>query len=271
MRLLRNGARQAPSAPPQPSPADRIRQYQALGELARRHGDTSLTAAELKVFSQNGEDGVIAEILRRIGTTSRTFVEVGAGDGVESNCTFLADVLGWSGTCVEADPVLHERLARHHSGNPGVRAVNAYVTPDDLGALDGVPEEPDLLSLDIDGVDWWVWHALALRPRVVVVEYNAARGDAPVTLPRDHAEPWDGTDYFGASLPAYELLAAARGYRLVHTDLTGVNAFFVRYDLAGPFPPSEEVPRRGPNLLLAGISLPPDPHAREWVDVRSVL
>ena len=274
MRRRRQGERPSAGVVPHAPPADRIAHYQALAELARRHGDTSLTASELKVFSQNGEDGVLAEIFRRIGPGARTFAEVGAGDGVESNCVFLADVLGWSGTCIEGDPTLHARLARHHEANPRVRTACRRIGTGDLdGVLEelGCPDEPDLLSIDIDGVDWWIWHGLRRRPRVVVVEYNAARGDAPVTVPADHDAPWDGTDYFGASLPAFELLAAARGYRLVHTDLTGVNAFFVRDDLAGGFPPSEEVPRRAPNFLLAGIALPPDPHGRPWVDVHEAL
>jgi hypothetical protein len=290
LRARLTGGRSDPAqpAPPTaalPGPAERVAAYAAVAELARRcalppadaedgrpRGD--LSRHELKVFSQNGEDGVLAEILRRLPPGAGTFVDIGAGDGVEGNCVALADVLGWSGVMVEADDVQHAALERKYATNRRVTTVCARVDADNAGRLlRGVaPAEPDVLSIDIDGLDWWVWRELALRPRVVVVEYNAHLGfDRALTVPREHRDPWDGTDYFGASLPAFELLAEHRGYRLVHTDLTGVNAFFVRTDLDALMPAPDRVPRRAPNLLLAGISLPPDPRGRRYAEVSEGL
>ena len=267
----------ATPGPAVPPVAEQVVRYLALRAVAERHGEAAardLTAAELKVFSQNGEDGVLAEMLARIGTGSGTFAEIGAGDGTESTCQFLADVLGWGGVLAEGDPAQAARLARKYERRPQVRVVTRWIGPGDADALVRAagPGDPDVLAIDVDGIDWWIWHGLSdARPRIVVVEYNAALGDRPVTVPRDHAAPWDHTAYFGSSLRALELLAAAKGYRLVHTDLTGTNAFFVRADLDRDLPPPEAVPRRAANYLLRGIAFPPAAPGREWTDVTTVL
>jgi len=227
-----------------------------------------LARAELRASSQNGEDGVLVEILRRIGLPERpSFVEFGIETGHEGNCVFLADVLGWSGAFLEADPAQHAVLAAKYAMNERVRTLCAAVTPqnvDDLFARLGVPAEPDVVSIDIDGPDYWVWRALERHtPRVVVVEYNGNLGaDDALTVPADHGG-WDGTDYFGASLAALERLGRAKGYALVHTDLTGVNAFFVREELARAFP--EAARRRSPNYLLRSLAHARDPAQRPWV------
>ena len=198
--------------------------YPALGELARRYGDApDLTASELRVFSQNGEDGVIAEILRRIGTGGGGFVEFGIQDGTEGNTVFLAQVLGWSGLYLEADDASFAALERRYSANPRVRTLHAAVEPDTVEALfaqAGVPEEPDLVSIDVDGNDYWIWRALtAFRPRLVIVEYNGAFDPASRrVMPYTPGFRWDGTSAYGASLGALEDLAAEKGYRLVHTE-----------------------------------------------------
>jgi hypothetical protein len=250
----------------------------AVAELARRHGGDApggdfpdLTPFELKAFSQNGEDGVIAEILRRCGAPGRWFVEFGAAEGLENNCVALADLLGWHGLFIEAGEREFATLEAKYRPNPRVAAVRSLVTVENVAGLfsaAGVPEEPDVLSIDVDGSDYWIWQALdGYRPRLVVIEYNATLDPARrLVQPSDHG-PWDGTAYFGASLGALEALAGAKGYRLVHTDLTGSNAFFVREDLAAPFPVPDDVPRRAANLFLRGERHPPDPHGRSFVDL----
>jgi hypothetical protein len=144
------------------------------------------------------------------------------------------------------------------------------VTPANIDALlrdGGIPEELDVLSIDVDGIDLWIWNAVsAVRARLVVIEYNAHLDPAArLTQPEEPAMAWDGTDYFGASLGALRTVAARRGYRLVHTDLAGVNAFFVRADLAGPFPAEADVPVRAPNYFLRGEGHPPHPGGRVYV------
>jgi hypothetical protein len=250
----------------------------AVAELARRHGGDApagkfrdLTPFELRAFSQNGEDGVIAEVLRRCGPGTRWFVEFGAAEGLENNCVALADLLGWHGLFIEAGQHEFATLEAKYRPVGAVATVPSLVTPDNVAGLFRaavVPEEPDVLSIDVDGSDYWIWEALdGYRPRLVVIEYNATLDPARrLVQPREHGG-WDGTAFFGASLGALESLAAAKGYRLVHTDLTGSNAFFVRDDLAAPFPAPEDVPRRAANLFLRGEHHPPDPQGRAYIDL----
>jgi hypothetical protein len=254
--------------------------YLSLSELSRRHRASegpsrsgALTEHEIRCFSQNGEDGVIAEILARIGCGREFFVEFGVEDGREGNCVFLADVLGWNGLFIEADRAKCAALARKYSGVPGVTTLNVTVTPENIEGLlahAGAPSEPTVLSVDVDGNDYWIWQAVErYHPRVVVIEYNAGLPPGcQLVQPREHAF-WDGTDFFGASLWALCSLAERKGYRLVHTELAATNAFFVRGDLASErFPPADEVPHRHePNYLLRGGRHPPDPLGRKYTDV----
>ncbi len=245
--------------------------YPALGELARRHASEppDLTAYELRVFSQNGEDGVLAEILRRIGVTGGTFVEFGVGDGIEGYTVFLAQVLGWSGAYLEADARAYAGLERRFAANPRVTTLHAAVEPETVEALfdrAGVAEEPDVLSIDVDGNDYWIWRALERhRPRAVVIEYNGALDPrVPRVMPYTPGFEWDGTTGYGASLAALEQLAAEKGYRLVHTELAGVNAFFVRSELAGGLPAGDAVPRRSASHALMGLDHPPPRVPPDW-------
>lgn len=221
---------------------------------------------------------MIAEILRRIGVgpAGGWFVEFGAGPGVEGNCVHLADVAGWGGLFMECDAHDAAQLAAKYADSARVRVIQAAVRPDNVETLfasAGVPVEPDVLSIDIDGNDWWVWREIrAYRPRVVVVEYNANLDTSPtVTLTKPYLEDstWDETAWFGASLGAYEMLARAKGYSLVHTETHGVNAFFVRDDLLGPFRDIDP-PRRAANYDGRGARLPGDVATMPWVDVTGV-
>jgi hypothetical protein len=236
-------------------------QYLALSVLARRYGYTTLSAAELKVFSQNGEDGVLSEIFSRIGTTNNFFVEFGVADGVECNTRFLMEVLGWSGVYFEPSPRAFGRLSERLANRKDVLTIQSFVTPENVGALFAqacVPPEPDLLSIDIDGQDYWVWEALeGFQPRVVVVEYNATIVGSRLVETKAKAKADDGRiremsyrGLSGASLEALRSLGDKKGYKLVYSELAGVNLFFVRNDLAGPF---EEMPlARGANFDLVG-------------------
>jgi hypothetical protein len=230
--------------------------YSALASLATRHGyvGASLSAAELRVFSQNGEDGVLAEIFAQIGVGDRFFVEFGVEDGVECNSRFLAEVRGWSGVYFEADSGAYESLATRLANRQDIQTVHAPVTPENVNELfgaAGVPRSFDLLSIDIDGQDYWVWEALrGFEPRVVVVEYNAGLPATERLVEEKGRTKWQKTDYFGASLGALVALGSDKGYRLVHTELAGVNAFFIRNDLARDL--AWEPLNRGLNYDLRG-------------------
>lgn len=244
-------------------PMEVDRRLDALGEVARRadpdlYAVADLTRYEHKVFSQNGEDGVLIEIFNRIGVTNRFFVEFGIQNGTEGNAVLLADVFGWSGLFLEADDDDVERVRIKYAGNARVQVAHELVTAqrvEELFAAASVPAEPDLVSIDIDGNDIYVWDALNhFRPRVVVVEYNAGiDSNEPLAQPHDPGRSWDGSGAFGSTLTALDVVAGRHGYRLAHSDLTGTNAFYVREDCWSALG-IDAAPRRAQNFGLTGIT-----------------
>jgi hypothetical protein len=192
---------------------------------------------ELRIRSQHGEDGILLWLFSVIGTTDRRFVEFGVEDGRECNSANLALNWGWSGLLLEGD-ANGARAAQDFYTGREVTVRQAMVTPDSVGKLLAGFEDCDLLSIDIDSHDYWVWKAFAGRPRVVAVEYNASFGPTErVTLPLDPTFSYDqyfrGGVYHGASLAAFTSLAAEKGYALIGCESAGVNAFFVREDTMG--------------------------------------
>lgn len=253
-------------------PVEVDRRLAAVAEIARRadsslYARADLTASEFRVFSQNGEDGVIVEIFNRIGVTNRYFVEFGIQDGSEGNAVLLADVFGWSGLFIEGDRELCERVRRKYSHGP-VDVLGAVVTAENINELfsaSGVPAEPDLLSIDIDGNDLYVWRALECsRPRVVIIEYNSGiLAEGPVVQPYTPDKAWDGSGAFGSTLAALDVVASEKGYRLAHSDLSGVNAFYVRDDLWEALG-VETAPRRAQNYGLTGLEQRPAAPPGGW-------
>ena len=271
---VRSGARSFLRSYVRYRPTSLDERFASLAELVRRADPSlfatdDLTRHELRVFSQNGEDGVLVEILNRIGVGPRFFVEFGIQEGVEGNCVLLADVFGWAGVFLEADPDLHAIVARKYADAP-VQVVRELVTAaridEILGAVD-VPADLDVLSIDIDGNDIYVWDALTVvSPRVVVIEYNAGiRDRGPLAQPHDPARAWDGGSAFGSTVAALETVGRRKGYTLVHTDLTGCNAFFVRDDMVDAVG-VDRAPRRAQNFGLTGISQPPSDPPGGWTD-----
>lgn len=195
-----------------------------------------LTRYGAKTYSQNDEDGIIEEIFRRIGESSRRFVEIGVGDGTENNTLALL-LKGWRGTWIDAAPRNAESIRRRFAPmlQEGQlqffeRRVTLAALPHLLAEIDAV-EPIDLLGIDIDGNDYHILAAMPLKARVIVLEYNA-RFRPPIewVLPYDESHMWDTTDRFGASLASYARLLQGKGYSLVGCNITGVNAFFIRDD-----------------------------------------
>lgn len=201
-----------------------------------QNGGATINQYERRWMSQNGEDGIIAEIFKRIGTTSEFFVEFGVEDGLTCNCAFLARHQGWGGLFVEGADEYYRRALDNYRRFDKVKVLQRFLTAENILETMrdcGVPHELDLLSIDVDGNDYWLWSALReLRPRVVVIEYNAAyRPPARWVMEYKSDHQWDGSDDFGASLAALCDLADATGYDLIGTDRTGTNAFFMRSDI----------------------------------------
>jgi hypothetical protein len=193
-----------------------------------------------KVYSQNEEDGILQEIFRRIGAPHRTFVEFGAGNGLENNSAYLLS-LGWRGLWMDGgdeNAALIRRGFSYLIDQGLLQFKHVFITRDNINELiasAALGTEIDFLSVDVDGNDLFIWQAIdAVNPRVVALEYNAKFPPPHEYSIAYHAEQvWDGTDRMGASLSALTRLSEQKGYVLVGCNIAGANAFYVRRDLVG--------------------------------------
>ena len=200
--------------------------------------EKSLIKFQSQVFSQNGEDGIIAEIFRRIAMTNRLFVEIGVENGIECNTRFLLNC-GWKGLWIEgSEKYASEIYSRFEEvSSLQLKVENSFVTKDNIQELlqaNNIPKEFDFLSIDIDMNTHHIWSALAdFKPRVVCVEYNASiPPSVDYSVPYNPDAVWDGSNYYGAGLKTLEIIGKKLGYSLVGCDYLGVNAFFVRSNLS---------------------------------------
>jgi hypothetical protein len=220
-----------------------IRQMKAQGMLTR------LADAEFKVFSQFGDDGIIQYLLQQVDIPEdkRTFIEFGVQDYQESNTRFLLMNDNWRGLILDGsasniDNVVADAQFWRHD----LTAVAAFIDRDnvnDLFARNGFTGEIGLLSVDIDGNDYWVWESInVVNPIIVISEYNSVFGaEHPVTVPYDPVFQRGAAHYsnlyWGVSLKALCLLASRRGYAFVGCNSAGNNAYFVRRDKLGSLKP----------------------------------
>ena len=200
--------------------------------------------AAFRAYSQFGEDGVIQWLIARVPIASRNFVEFGVEDYRESNTRFLLEHDGWSGLILDAGTA-HIRFVRSTdlAWRGVIDARSTFVTAENINELlSDQPVDTGLLSVDINGMDYWVLSAISvIRPLIVVCEYNSLFGpDAAVTVPYeptfDRTAAHHSTLYFGVSISALAHWAREHGYRLVGGSAEGVNAFMVRDDVAGDLP-----------------------------------
>jgi len=245
--------------------ATRLNCYERDILKEERYSDPKkLNHYEQRVFSQFGEDGIIAEIFRRIGPQSKTFLEIGVADGSENNSAFLL-LQGWSGYWIEGDEAHVDRIHRNFKSplsRGDLKVVQSFVTAENIKStlqnLD-VPDDIDLLSLDIDRNTYQLWVALShLKSRVIVVEYNAGI-PADVNWKVDyHADRWwNGTSYYGASLKAYEGLGRSLGYSLVGCNLVlELRSIFALGEVALRTPSVSEWAKTTACRLRPGFALP---------------
>lgn len=235
--------------------------YAGLSELRRRlieplSDSYDLRLSELRIFSQNGEDGVTFELLRALGIEEDYFVEFGVGDGWSCNTRLLAEALGWSGAYFEIDNESFLALSERYVNSKKVVARQGAITPDNVNHFfdeAGVPENLSYLCIDIDGQDYWVWRALEPRfqPAIVVLEMNLAYGLEDSLGEALGADQSVLTETWGSSFQALVALSRSKGYSLVHVEMAGVNAFFVRDDLLVGLS-LNGVTERSPNYGLRG-------------------
>jgi hypothetical protein len=253
-------------------------QYQELA--ARGEALPTFDDVGFRIFSQTDEDGILLYLFALLGMGGRRAVDIGAADGVDSNVANLVVHHNWDALMLEDNPEFVESGREFYRRRSDTwmhppRQLRTCVTTENVNALlseNGFDGELDLLSIDIDGSDYWIWSALeCARPRVVVVEYNNMWGpDEAVTVPnRPTAATRVHPDYYSASLAAFERLGRTKGYRLVGCNRHGFNAFFVRED-QGP----ELLPAVSPAECLQRLwavrrrsEVLPELRQLEWVSV----
>lgn len=212
-----------------------------LRDIADQH---RLEHSGRKIYSQSDEDGIIQEILRRLDLNPRSgkFIEFGVGNGWECN-THLLLLCGFSGLWIESteSQVRDIRKGFREPLERGqLKLDQSFVTAENIDDLLlnnlGDDREVVLLSIDIDGNDFWVWKAIkSIAPAVVVIEYNG-NFPPPISIVQEYRPDfvYDGTVYCGgATIEALARLGRQKGYQLVGCTITGLNAFFVRDDLIG--------------------------------------
>jgi hypothetical protein len=216
----------------------RLQYLESLRADAAKISDKSLIPYGKKIYSQNDEDGIIAEIFNRIGTTNKIFVEFGVENGLECNTLALL-FQGWKGLWIEGSEAHVNKIKnglRKTIAKGNLSIAHSFITRENIDStISSVIHESeiDLLSVDIDGNDYHVFSAITcVRPRVVVIEYNA-KFPPSIKYCQEYNENhrWDGSDNFGISLSALTDGLRDKGYCLVGCNLTGANAFFVRQDV----------------------------------------
>lgn len=191
------------------------------------------------------EIDMIDSILKKLQIERGWLVDVGAHDGIFQSSTRHLLFSGWDALLIEADDERFELLLKNTQQFLGCRTVHRRILYLDAELIRAkVPNSFDLLCIDIDGQDWWVWRKLLGKPKVIAIEYNSnfEPGECAV-VPEDPEFRWSGDTFYGASAMALWGLGRKKGYTLVgQTPFS--NLYFVRNDLAGAFTPLDpmEIP-----------------------------
>jgi len=221
---------------------------ESLGRIENRQVQSLLksnpqTNLEFKIYSQSGEDGIIQWLISKIDIKKKTFIEFGVESYLESNTRFLSLNNHWSGLVIDGDleninfikkdPIYWRR---------NLKAVSNFITKDNVDEIflsNGLSGEIGLLSIDVDGNDYWIFESISsVNPAIIVAEYNSFFGyKRKVTVPYDESfvrsKAHYSKTYYGASINALTSLANLKGYKLVASNRSGNNIFFVRNDLMG--------------------------------------
>ena len=195
-----------------------------------------------RVFSQFDEDGILLYIFSVIGMKCKTFVDIGSSDGINSNCANFAINFGWDGLFIDGSEYSLEKGRKFYNDHPNTwiyppKFISAMVKRDNINDIikeAGFEGDIDLLSIDIDGNDYWVWDALEIvQPRVVIIETHVEFGKKSIVVPYDpdYCYPGKHEHYHGASPSAMIKLAKKKGYRLVATNQYGFNTIYVKKQL----------------------------------------
>ncbi|MDD5242737.1 MAG: hypothetical protein PHU49_01860 [Syntrophorhabdaceae bacterium] len=212
----------------------------------------ALSDTGFRNYSQFEEDGILLYIFAAVGVPYKTFIDIGSGDGINSNCANLAVNFGWRGLFIDGNPTNIDRGKKYYAGNPDTALypptfVQAFIQRENINELirdNGFAGEVDLMSIDIDGNDYWIWDALTVvEPHVVIIETHIEFGMNSIVVPydKDYSYPGKHPDYHGASPVAMEKLARGKGYRLVGANNYGFNTIYIKNGIGEDILPAVSV------------------------------
>lgn len=218
---------------------------ESLGRIEARQIKTmeleNINEAEFKVYSQWGEDGIIQYLIDNLKIENKIFVEFGVQNYTESNTRFLLVNNNWCGLVIDGSKENIEYIKKDDIyWRYNLKAECEFITAENINEIitrNGIKGKIGLLSVDIDGVDYWVWKAInCIEPDIVICEYNHRFGkEEAVTVPYKsnfiRSNEHYSNIYYGASIKAFEVLAKEKGYKMVAVNNSGNNVFFVKKDL----------------------------------------
>ncbi len=222
------------------SPSVKIIQRQLVAQwtdAAQSGKSPSVFDTGFRIYSQFDEDGILLFLFSVLGQKNRIFIDIGSADGINSNCANLAINLGWHGLFIDGNPANIARGERYYANHPDTflfppKFECAMINRENINEIilsNGFQGEIDLLSIDVDGNDYWIWDALEIvQPRVVIIETHIEFGNKNIVVPYDpnYVYPGRHPDYFGASPVAMIKLAEKKGYRLVGANRFGFNTIY---------------------------------------------
>lgn len=215
---------------------------QALGRIEERQiKNKDIAKAEYKVFSQWGEDGIIQYLVNNLKISKKLFIEFGVENYTEANTRFLLVNNNWSGLVIDGSEeninyIKQDEIYWRYN----LKAECSFITVENINDIfrkNGIQGDIGILSIDIDGNDYWIWNSIdSVNPAIIICEYNHRFGkEKAVTVPYDacfvRKEKHYSCIYYGASIKALVLLGQKKGYSLVAGNSNGNNIFFVRNDL----------------------------------------
>ncbi|GGF08341.1 hypothetical protein [Flavobacterium limi] len=198
----------------------------------------NINEVEFQVFSQFGDDGIIQWLINYLEIPNKTFIEFGVEKYIESNTRFLLFNDNWKGLVIDGDKKNIDYIKNDVvSYFFDLQSICSFITKDNINELiesRNFNVEPGLLSIDIDGNDYWIWKSLEnINPIIVISEYNAEFGLNSWTIPYKQDFVWDKKNdmyYWGTSLVSLCDLAEQKGYSFVGCNSQGNNAYFIRND-----------------------------------------
>lgn len=229
---------------------DSLAQKKLFFEYKLSNDSRSFDEVAFDVYTNDGLDGILLYIYSKIGMKTRVGIDMACGGPLKANLTNLLLNWNWNALLIDGNEKAINATKifynKHLLFSPII--AKEWITAENINDLilkNGFSGEIDLFSLDVDGIDYWLWKSLeVVTPRVVVVEYHDILGLNSCTVPYKpdfNRFDMENSNFFGASLSAFNKLAKEKGYRLIGTNKYQFNAVFIKNGIGEDFFPEVTV------------------------------